>query len=355
MFSLISTDDVDDVVVEGGHLTLTRTPSLPHACDVLISQVLTDTPRHPLEVFRAPTRDDPSVSFAVFQTPDGDPFTETPPNCITPLMTFEAPSATESATLRWALDELAETSAQGRAVTLRILIGDLSLPPELRCEAEWLVPMRYRQMMAARKALRVNLALESRCRNAASRWIREKAERLLGKGDACSRWYSQQGSGLIRVETGDEISTYLVGDMLVQQDSARNPVIALTGYRTHPSCAAVFAAGLMNLAKQGVTHCTAFYDLEDDPSINDKLHDGVFLAAHFAPNRDLLCRINVMRLGEPYTTSEIAFSDLRRPGRPDGFSMLVAKAVEIMRRYNTDWFGVRKTGCEPALKLNARQ
>lgn len=339
---------VVDLVVEGGHVTLRTLEADWGAYDVLISQIEREAPGQPLEVVRVPCGDDPDRAYIVFQAASDEAYASVSAACVGPVLALEAPTTTEAATFRCALEAAAEAGGRGETAVLRLLIGDLGLPPELRREMSWMVPARYRSLMRRHGVQQIMIALESRSRNAASRRIREPAKRLLADADVYSDWYAKRGGGLKRIRAGKTAALYLLADVLVTRDIAPYPAIALTGQGPHPSCASIFAAGLMALADRGARRYTGFFDFEDDPRIGAKLIEGVVIAAHFAPDAQISCDIRVLRGGEPFDNWDLDLSELRQAGHWKTFEALLARVTDVMGGYNTDWMRLTEASCEAA-------
>lgn len=242
---------------------------------------------------------------------------------------FDSPSATEIASFRLAATACAQALALKGRAELKLMIGDLCAPAALRRPIDWAVPAAYRRILAELGLDAPAVTAESEARNAGAR----RLERLV-KGD---QTYEARAFGVFQPGGPQSRLRYLVADHLIDSSDAPTPAVALTRPGGSPACATIVAGWLLDFAARGANRYIAYYDVDDDGRIFNKLFDGIFLAAQLEPDLELTCEVRLLSGGRERPATALALSDLRHAPRRASFEALVADASRVLRKVSPEW------------------
>jgi hypothetical protein len=327
-------------VIDGGHFTLRRSPGdsrEARAGGLFYVRTLAEGPALPREVATARCFDDPALRWSVCRVSaaDVDAFVRA---CPEEPIHLSGPTRTETETLRRALAACVAAREAGEAALLRIMVGNLGVPAELRHDVAWAMPDAYRAMIAEAGPVRWRLIRESHCRNAGGRHARERFKRLLDRNGEFGDDYPNYGYGIMRVGAS---TLYLIADSLLdlKGQGERAWALALTKDGTRPTCGVTLAGCLVDMMALNATRYIAFHDRRDDTRIHDKIIEGVLVAAYLEPTlaRKLVCEVHTLSGGEPFESDVIDFSKLGLPGVRPAFADLVADTRRRMRKIKIEW------------------
>lgn len=260
-----------------------------------------------------------------------------------PLFHLSETSETERATLRRAIAEAEALRADGWVPTLRLLVGDLLLPTELRGLGERLLPPSYCELLAEHPFEDIEIIREGKCQNTGAKRILAKLKRICVQAAApdsiavASTAYAETGWGIARVETAGSHRMYLAADILLDRRVADQPMISLVREDKRPSCATTYAGCLLRFTEKNIGRLIIYCDLADDPDIQRKLTEGAVIAALIKPQAKLDIDLVVLNQSKIYDRSRISFSDFRHPGRRPTFIAMMSEAAFRMRTCNVDF------------------
>jgi len=265
------------------------------------------------------------------------------PRFPSPLFQLSEPSKTECDTLRRAIADAEALRARGWVPSLRLLVGDLLLPIELRGLGERLLPPSYRELLARHTFEDVEIIREGRCQNTGAKHIIGKLKRIYPQTDApdsiaaVSEGYAETGWGIARMQTAGGHRMYLAADVLLDRRVADQPMISLVREDKRPSCATTYAGCLLRFTEKNVGRLVIYCDLADDADIQRKLTEGAIIAALMKPEAEMEIDLVVLNQSADYDRSRISFSDFRSRGRRASFSAMMSEAVSRMRTCNVDF------------------
>lgn len=327
------------LVIDGGHFTLRRMPMgdcAPYPVGLYYSEISTDAAALPFETARVPRENADGRCWAVFRAVDLDQAVRLRAAIPQEVMHLSGPSKTETGTLRKAIAVYRLARRAGRSAKLRIMIGDLGIPAELRALEQWAMPPIYRALLERNKVNAFSVLLESRCRNIGNRRARDRFKKLVDRNGRWGSDYRKDGYGVVRRDDGGAGAYYLVADALIMNRLVPAAIL-LTQDGTRPTCAVTLAASLLPHMKEGVTDYVAIHDEADDPRIRAKIIDGAAVAAYLGPRSAMTCHVVTLDHGRRRAFDRINYANLRSGGRPGGFRNLLEKVSQKMRRLDPRW------------------